>query len=299
MILAVAIVVVSTNTVLGTALLARGLTSPVFVQSLISLAANIALLAILGSLLGALGAALAMLGCELLRTRSTGPGVRTRAARPARSPTHRPDTGRDNAAGAAVVSAICRRLWSVVRPRTVGRAARYLVLAIRFRQLRRRFLAVGRCCEVSIHRSARVTFGRRVRFLRFTTLHVHAGADLRIDDGVSFSPGCTVCVHERLEIGEGSTFGEGVSIHDEDHLRGPFDVPLSRRGFATAPIAIGRNVWIGAKATVLKGVTIGDDAVIGAGAVVTRDVPARAVAVGVPARVIGRGSVAAVPGEAA
>jgi len=52
--------------VLGTALLARGLTSPVFVQSLISLAANIALLAILGSLLGALGAALAMLGCELL-----------------------------------------------------------------------------------------------------------------------------------------------------------------------------------------------------------------------------------------
>jgi acetyltransferase-like isoleucine patch superfamily enzyme len=197
------------------------------------------------------------------------------------------------------VSAICRRLWSVVRPRTVGRAARYLVLAIRFRQLRRRFLAVGRCCEVSIHRSARVTFGRRVRFLRFTTLHVHAGADLRIGDGVSFSPGCTVCVHERLEIGEGSTFGEGVSIHDEDHLRGPFDVPLSRRGFATAPIAIGRNVWIGAKATVLKGVTIGDEAVIGAGAVVTRDVPTRAVAVGVPARVIGRGSVAAVPGEAA
>jgi O-antigen/teichoic acid export membrane protein len=52
--------------VLGTALLARGLTSPVFVQSLISLAANIALLAVLGSLLGALGAALAMLGCELL-----------------------------------------------------------------------------------------------------------------------------------------------------------------------------------------------------------------------------------------
>jgi acetyltransferase-like isoleucine patch superfamily enzyme len=51
-------------------------------------------------------------------------------------------------------------------------------------------------------------------------------------------------------------------------------------------VTIGHGVWIGAKATVVKGVTVGDDAVIGAGAVVTRDVPSRAIALGVPARVV-------------
>ena len=52
------------------------------------------------------------------------------------------------------------------------------------------------------------------------------------------------------------------------------------------PVKIGRRVWIGSHATVLPGVTIGDGAIIGGGAVVTKDVPAYAVAVGVPARVV-------------
>ena len=194
---------------------------------------------------------------------------------------------------------LIRTVWSAVRPRTVGRMLRYLQLATRFPQLRGRFVAIGRACEISIARSASVSIGSRVRFLRFSTLHVHERAELCVGDGVSFSPGCTVCVHERVEIGAGSTFGEGVSIHDEDHVHEPFDVPLSARGFVTAPVIIGRNVWVGAKATILKGVTIGDDAVIGAGAVVTRDIPARAVAVGVPARVIRRAAVRAASRDAA
>jgi acetyltransferase-like isoleucine patch superfamily enzyme len=174
-----------------------------------------------------------------------------------------------------------------------------VLLAARIPQLRGRFVAVGRACEISIARSATVSIGKRVRLQRFSTLHVHEQAVLVLGDGVSFSPGCTVCVHERVEIGAGSTFGEGVSIHDEDHVREPFDVPLCERGFVTAPVLVGRNVWVGARATILKGVTIGDDAVIGAGAVVTRDVPARAVAVGVPARVIRRAALRAASKDAA
>ena len=54
------------------------------------------------------------------------------------------------------------------------------------------------------------------------------------------------------------------------------------------PIKIGKNVWIGSNAAVLPGVTIGDNAVIGAGAVVTKDVPANRIAAGVPAKVIKR-----------
>lgn len=62
----------------------------------------------------------------------------------------------------------------------------------------------------------------------------------------------------------------------------------ARAGFLTAPIVIGNNVWIGAKATVTKGVSIGDNSVIAANAVVTRDIPAGTLAAGVPARVIRR-----------
>lgn len=53
-----------------------------------------------------------------------------------------------------------------------------------------------------------------------------------------------------------------------------------------APIVIGRNVWIGANVTILKGVTVGDDAVVAAASVVTKDVPAGSIVVGSPARVV-------------
>ena len=62
--------------------------------------------------------------------------------------------------------------------------------------------------------------------------------------------------------------------------------PSSRGDLIPAPVVIGRNVWLGANVTVLPGVTIGDDSVIGAGSVVTRDIPVGVVAVGSPARVV-------------
>ena len=89
-------------------------------------------------------------------------------------------------------------------------------------------------------------------------------------------------------IGEGATISHNVTIEDFDgHQLYHVDengektpVPIS------APIVIGDHVWIGAKATILKGVTIGDGAVIAAGSVVTRDVPAHSLCAGVPAKVI-------------
>ncbi|NEB07042.1 DapH/DapD/GlmU-related protein, partial [Streptomyces sp. SID13726] len=62
--------------------------------------------------------------------------------------------------------------------------------------------------------------------------------------------------------------------------------PTRRADMHPARVVLGRNVWLGANVTVLPGVTIGDDAVVGAGSVVTRDVPARTVVVGTPARVV-------------
>ena len=90
---------------------------------------------------------------------------------------------------------------------------------------------------------------------------------------------------EDLRIGQDCAIGPGCYFTDHDHGwqpgTRPLDLPMSGK-----PTRVGDRVWIGANVTVLKGVTIGNDAVIGAGSVVTKDVPARAVAVGVPARVI-------------
>jgi maltose O-acetyltransferase len=76
-----------------------------------------------------------------------------------------------------------------------------------------------------------------------------------------------------------------VQIYTATH---PLDAALRRTGIEGArPVRIGHNVWIGGGAIVLPGVTVGDDAVIGAGSVVTRDVPPGAVVVGNPAKVRG------------
>jgi len=86
-----------------------------------------------------------------------------------------------------------------------------------------------------------------------------------------------------IEIGDEVLIGPNVQLISSGH---PVDPAGRRRTITGDPIVIGRNVWIGAGATVLHGVTVGEDAVIAAGAVVTRDVPARTLVAGVPARVV-------------
>ena len=87
-----------------------------------------------------------------------------------------------------------------------------------------------------------------------------------------------------IVIGDHVQIGPNVQLLTPTH---PLDPDLRRDGWEGAgPITLGENVWLGGGAIVLAGVTIGDDAVVGAGSVVTRDLPARTVSVGSPARVI-------------
>lgn len=89
--------------------------------------------------------------------------------------------------------------------------------------------------------------------------------------------------HAEVVIGDGTQIGPGVQLLAADHPRDP---AVRAKGLELGrPIRIGRNVWFGGGAIILPGVTVGDDAIIGEGAVVTRDVPAGATAVGNPARV--------------
>lgn len=97
--------------------------------------------------------------------------------------------------------------------------------------------------------------------------------------------GTVITCRQHITIGDHVLIAEYVTIRDQDHrFGGP--APTAQNGFATAPITIGHNVWIGAKATITKGVTIGDNSVVAAGAVVVADVPPNCVVGGVPARVL-------------
>jgi len=96
-----------------------------------------------------------------------------------------------------------------------------------------------------------------------------------------------------INIGDDLLTGKWVTITDNSHgsteMQQLKESPLSRPIVSKGPISIGNNVWIGEKATILSGVTIGDGAVIAANAVVNKDVPPYALVAGVPAKVIGVG----------
>ena len=114
---------------------------------------------------------------------------------------------------------------------------------------------------------------------------MRSGAEIILGKNVGLSS-TAVCAAVRVEIGEGTFVGADSYIFDND-----FHSPFGEWSWGPPaadnpkPVIIGRGVFIGARATILKGVTIGDRAIVGAGAVVTKDVPARHIAVGNPAGV--------------
>lgn len=115
--------------------------------------------------------------------------------------------------------------------------------------------------------------------------HCDYGFNIRLGAGVELNFNCVILDVAQVAIGDGTQIGPGVQILTADH---PRDAAERASGLEFGrPIHIGRNVWIGGGAIILPGVTIGDDAVIGAGSVVTRDVPAGCTVVGNPARVLG------------
>jgi acetyltransferase-like isoleucine patch superfamily enzyme len=116
------------------------------------------------------------------------------------------------------------------------------------------------------------------------------GAELRVGDGVRMS-GTTICAAERVVVGDRCVIGANVTIVDTDFHSLDAAIRSTPGDFASArtkPVEIGSDVFVGGGSYILKGVRIGDRAVIGAASVVTQDVPADAVVAGNPARVISR-----------
>ena len=151
-------------------------------------------------------------------------------------------------------------------------------------------VSFGPRCDVrsgarfTVARGAMVVFGPRCVLDHGFTLE--ATGRLTVGDRTVFGHHCTVAADDRVAIGRDCLIGELVSIRDHDHAFDRADLPILDQGRRSAPVVIGDDVWIGAKATITAGVTIGDGAVVGAHAVVTHDLPAGCIAVGVPARVV-------------
>jgi acetyltransferase-like isoleucine patch superfamily enzyme len=163
-----------------------------------------------------------------------------------------------------------------------------------------------------------------VLWLRFYGVHVGTGCRfrgfirvhgdprrVRIGDGCSIHAGVTLWTHdygpghgrivlgrrvtclrgvtfnswERIEVGDDAAFGDGCYVQDNDHGTEP-GVPVMRQPSHGSPIAIGDDVWFGARCIVLKGVRVGDHTIVGAGSVVVKSLPGDSVAVGVPCRVV-------------
>lgn len=123
------------------------------------------------------------------------------------------------------------------------------------------------------------------RLCKNIELSVPAKASLSISNSY-IGPNVYISCQEHVSIGDNSLIAGGVSIFDNNHNFSSLDAPINTQGFNTNPVEIGNDVWIGQNAIILPGVKIGDQAIIGAGSIVTKDVPERAIIAGNPAKVI-------------
>jgi acetyltransferase-like isoleucine patch superfamily enzyme len=134
-----------------------------------------------------------------------------------------------------------------------------------------------------IHGTGNIVLGEDLYLYRDLYLETQGAGRIEIGRRAVLSRGVHLVSFHSVHIGEGTMIGEYASIRDANHTFRA-DGPLRDAGHAAEPVRIGKNVWIGRGVTVLAGACIGDLAVIGANAVVTRDVAPGAIVAGVPAR---------------
>jgi acetyltransferase-like isoleucine patch superfamily enzyme len=173
---------------------------------------------------------------------------------------------------------------------------RYARLALRW--LRRRLLTragrrwrtdgllfLGRRLEIETGRKGVIRFGRFVWVGDRTKIRCHEG-EVEIGAKTVIGQEVTISAYQRVRIGEQCIIADRAMFIDFDHSVVDVERSIREQGIYKRDVVVGSNCWIGYGACVLRGVTIGDNSVVGTYAVVTKDVPANAVVAGVPARVI-------------
>ena len=167
------------------------------------------------------------------------------------------------------------------------------ILSERMRAQRLRLRFPG----TTVHRHARLGRGARVHVAEGSSLVLGPGAIAEhvsiqlargarvLLNGHYIGPHSCIVARMSITVEQGAQIAEMCVLRDSDHLRED-DGRISETHHRSSPIVIGRDAWLASKVTVLKGVVVGAGATVGAGAVVTRSLPPRSTAVGVPARVV-------------
>jgi len=165
--------------------------------------------------------------------------------------------------------------------------ARWAWLKLRWRgRLRTDGLCfVGPGVKFEIGPEATVTLGRWSWIGHRCKVRAHEG-HVSIGAKSVLGQECTISAYQHVSIGRECIIADRVMMIDFDHGIVEVERPIREQGIYKRDVNVGHNVWIGYGACVLRGVTIGDNAVIGTSAVVTGEVPANAVVGGIPARVI-------------
>ncbi|MCO5327316.1 MAG: acyltransferase [Solirubrobacterales bacterium] len=144
---------------------------------------------------------------------------------------------------------------------------------------------LGPRLQLQVGRTGEIRFGRFAWIGSGTKIRCHEGV-VEIGSKSVLGQECTISAYQRVAIGEQCVIADRVMFIDFDHVVTESERPIRQQGIYKRDVVVGSNVWIGYGAQLLRGVTVGDNAIIGASSVVTRDIPANAVAVGSPARVV-------------
>lgn len=119
----------------------------------------------------------------------------------------------------------------------------------------------------------KVSFGSKVTWRRNFSLVIGPKAYIKIGNNSFFNHECTLDATTGIEIGEGTLFGENVKVYDHNHRFNDFDKLIKEQGYSSKKIVIGNHCWVGSNTVILKGVHIGDNCVIGAGCIISTDIP--------------------------
>lgn len=152
-------------------------------------------------------------------------------------------------------------------------------------------LTIDRNCYIDALSTEGLSFGNNVSIGKNTTIECTGtlksiGKGLKVGNNVGLGTHGFFGCAGGIEIGDDTIFGNYVSIHSENHNYDDINIPIRQQGINRKGIKVGKNCWIGAKATLLDGTVLGDGCIVAAGAVVREVIPANSIIGGIPAKII-------------